>query len=420
VWGHFANSMSRTRFEQDTYPGRPRILFVGHGESSHTHAWVDLLEKSNFNVRLFSLPSGYPPDSWWPKTYVTTYGYPSRDSETRLGMFNRGHARRLVEQGAARVRGASWNTEEKTLGWLSDIVRRWQPHIVHTLGLEPAAYFYSRARKLSELEGIGKWVAQVRGGPDLALHRLLPEYEPRIREVLAGCDKLVADNQRNYEYALALGLKESQLSTLGAVPGTGGIDVERLSGTWQGNPSQRRIILWPKAYECPQSKALPVLEALRLVWERLPPCEIQMLAVWPEVKMWFQTLPRGLRERCNLRERVPREEALKSMTGARVMLAPSLTDGVPNSMYEAMAAGALPIVSPLETIRPVVENETNVLFARNLYPEEIASALVRAMTDDALVDAAAQKNLELVERIADRREIRLRVIDFYERLTASA
>ena len=104
------------------------------------------------------------------------------------------------------------------------------------------------------------------------------------------------------------------------------------------------------------------------------------------------------------------------MTRARVMLAPSLVDGTPNSMFEAMAAGALPIVSPLETIRPLVEDEQNVLFARNLYPEEIAAALVRAMTDDALVDEAARRNLELVARIADRDEVRARVVKFYESL----
>jgi glycosyltransferase involved in cell wall biosynthesis len=98
------------------------------------------------------------------------------------------------------------------------------------------------------------------------------------------------------------------------------------------------------------------------------------------------------------------------------MLAPALIDGVPNSMYEAMACGALPIVSPLETIVPVVKHEENVLFARNLYPNEIAEALVRAMTDDALVDAAAQRNIDLVGRIANRDLIRPRVIEFYEGL----
>jgi hypothetical protein len=81
-----------------------------------------------------------------------------------------------------------------------------------------------------------------------------------------------------------------------------------------------------------------------------------------------------------------------------------------------MACGAFPILSPIETVTSVVKNEENVLFARNLYPHEIAEALARAMTDDALVDAAAQRNLELVGRIANREVIRPRVIEFYEEL----
>jgi glycosyltransferase involved in cell wall biosynthesis len=104
------------------------------------------------------------------------------------------------------------------------------------------------------------------------------------------------------------------------------------------------------------------------------------------------------------------------MPEARVLLAPSLVDGTPNSMLEAMACGTFPIVSPLETIRHFVEHERNVLFARNLYPQEIADALVRAMSDDELVDAAAENNLELVRRFANRAQIRQRVIGLYEEL----
>ena len=107
------------------------------------------------------------------------------------------------------------------------------------------------------------------------------------------------------------------------------------------------------------------------------------------------------------------------MGRARVMLAPSLVDGTPNSMFEAMATGAFPILSPLDTIRPLVRDGCNVLFARNLYPDEIGEALVRAMTDDVLVDIAAERNLALVRELADRHAIRPRVVGLYESLAAA-
>lgn len=146
-------------------------------------------------------------------------------------------------------------------------------------------------------------------------------------------------------------------------------------------------------------------------------CEFYMTAaIQDEIYMWFQTLPEDIRKNCHLMERLPRDDLLKLMIQSRVLPAPSLSDGIPNTLYEVMASGAFPILSPLETITSVVKKDSNVLFARNLYPEEIAEALCRAMSDDALVDGAARRNLELVRRLADRSAIRPRVVSNYENL----
>jgi hypothetical protein len=58
-----------------------------------------------------------------------------------------------------------------------------------------------------------------------------------------------------------------------------------------------------------------------------------------------------------------------------------------------------------------------VLFARNLYPDEIGDALARAMNDDHLVDDAVAENLALVRKLADRTAIRPRVVGLYESLS---
>lgn len=404
-------------FERDPHPGRPKILFVALGESSHTHSWVNLLEGAPFNVRVFSMPSGTPPDAWPVRTYVTEYLSGAANSATRLRLFPQGRGARFARRNFERLFGAA-NVEEAAARWLAKVVRQWRPDIVQTLGLAQGE-FYLGARRRYGLDGMGKWVLQTRGGSDLALSHLDPERRAGIGEVLRACDQLLSDNLQNFRIARELGVREEQLSGIGTVPGTGGIDVGALSRGWHGRPSGRRLILWPKVYECPWSKALPVFEALKLCWERIRPCEVELLAMSPETQMWFWALPGEIRASCRPRERVPRAEVLELMTRARVMLAPTLVDGVPNSMYEAMAAGAFPVVSPLETIVPVVEAERNVLFARNLYPDEIADALVRAMTDDGLVDAAAERNLALVRGVADRAEIRGRVVGFYERLAAN-
>ena len=114
--------------------------------------------------------------------------------------------------------------------------------------------------------------------------------------------------------------------------------------------------------------------------------------------------------------RIPRDEVLAKMREARVMLAPSLIDGTPNTMWEAMACGALPIVSPLPTITPLIEADRNALFARNLYPDEICAQLVRAMSDDDLVERISDDNMAVVRRLADRAVVGPGVVAFYRGL----
>jgi glycosyltransferase involved in cell wall biosynthesis len=401
-------------FKVDPYPGKPKILFIGLAESTHTLSWIDLLDQSELNVRLFALPSGLPPESWPARTYVTQETAVNLDPRIRTRLYPRSLAGRFLFRLFKHFfLDASNDLEER---WLAKIIRQWQPDVIHTLGLDPAGYFYFRTRKRFNLGGIGRWVLQLRGGSDLTLSRLDPEVSPRIRQVLCECNQLLSDNQENYQFALEMGLRKDQIATLGTVPGTGGIDVASFSQAWHGLPSTRRVILWPKAYECPWSKALPVFEAIKMVWDQIQPCKIYMLAMIPEVRMWYWALPEQIRRNCCIEDRIPRDRVLELMVQARVMLAPSLVDGTPNSMFEAMAAGAFPILSPLETIRPIFEEEGTALFARNLYSHEIAEALLRAMTDDALVDRAAKRNFEMVSKIADRANIRPRVVEYYKTL----
>lgn len=406
--------MNRT-FESDSFPGRPRILFIGLGENTHTHSWIDLLEGARFNVRLFSMPSGIPPVDWPVRTYITSYENPPLNPETRALLYPANSTVRFAKRQAARAFGLP-NLPTLAGRWLAKIMREWQPDIVHTLGIVQGGEFFLDVRRKFKLETETTWVLQTRGGSDLTIPHLDPERRQRLSNVLAACDQLICDNEEDLRIARELGLRSEQRAAIAPVPGTGGIDVESLHEKWHGPPDRRRAIVWPKAYDSAWGKMLPSFEALKICWERIQPCEVHLVSMSDESFMWFWTLPENIRRACHTYRRIPRAQVLELMPQARVMCATALTDGVPNSMYEAMAAGAFPIVSPLETIRPVVKSEENVLFARDLYPHEIAAALERAMTDDALVANAAANNLELVRRIAGRETIRPRVIEYYETL----
>lgn len=404
---------------------KPKILFVALAQSSHTHSWVELLSDSGFDVRIFGVTGTVAPSGFPFQVYST--GSPRQRSwamnylRWRIEMVCN-----KIQKDAFRVRMLDrlsqwfghpefWFAQHEN-EWLSLIIRHWRPDIIHTLGFDPASYVYRMVRERFGLAGIGKWVATARGGSDFALVRHDPVCSERIKHVLAECDHFIADNGQTYAYATELGLERRKVIPRKVTPGTGGIDADRLHSLRRDRPSSQRTILIPKAYECPYSKALPVFEALKLCWERIEPCTVHLTAHDEETLHWFRTLPDKIRSRCVVEGRVPRERILSLMAQARIVLAPSLIDGIPNTLYEAMATGAFPIFSPLDSFRELVRDGENILFARNLYPEEIAGALVRGMTDDALVDRAAEMNLSLVRELADRREIGRTVLEFYRSL----
>jgi len=426
-----------------------RILFIGFPETSHTTSWIELLSETDFEARLFGLPSGLPPENFGFPSYATvpvgsidparriTQVFPPASDRVQLAQSALrgalavtgrpgGRVRRLVYGGLSRVAewmGQHWPASHEAA--LARVIREWRPDIIHTLGFDPSAYFYLRARAEYDLGGIGRWVAQARGGPDLDLYRFLADRLAQIRSVFEACDHFICDNEQNYAFALANGLHRSKVESpgVGVASGPGGLDLEALRSRWTQLPSQRpRRIVWPKAYETISSKGLPVLEALILAWDRIRPCEVECLwLVQDELRIYFaKMLPDHIKAACHVHGRLPREQVLERLSDARVMLAPSLTDGIPNSMLEAMALGAFPIISPLATTLPVVEQETNVLFARNLYPAEIAEALVRAMNEDDLIDGAAHANLARVAEVADRKQIRVRVVEFYRAVAGLA
>jgi len=401
---------------------KTKILFVAPAQSTHTHSWVDLMTDSNFDARVFGIrgtiaPAGFPfqvistgnrHTSNWLSSYLRW-----RIAITSRALLNDKLQFKFLNF-MARIFGqsAEWFGEcEEEL--LANAILTWKPDIIHTLGIEFSALLFKRTRKCHNLEHLGVWVISAWGGSDFDLACHDPLYATRLSSVLQECDYFIADNDPAYLHAKELGLDSSKNIHRGKTPGAGGVYVDRLRSLRSTPPSKQRTILIPKAYECPFSKILPVFEAVKLCWEQISPCKLVMTACNEEAKAWFRTLPENIRFCSVLEERIPNEQLFEIMASSRVVLAPSLIDGIPNTLYESMATGAFPIFSPLETFRDLLKGGENILYARNLYPEEIAGALVKAMNDDILVDSAAELNLPLVRSLADRSAIKRDVASFY-------
>lgn len=403
----------------DKFPGAPRILFVGRADSAHTRSWIELLDGERLNVRLFSPPASAPPDASWPvMTYVSAAKHLGKDTSTRRHLTTSMPMLSSLQRFIRSRTGGGYRSYAMT--WLSMIVRGWQPDIVHTLGLISSGSFYSAMLESTELETDATWVLQLWGGADLwCANDDNGVCRGAIDRAILACDQIFDDSAKGIDYARSIGACEQQIAQLGSVPGNGGIDLEAIRRRVETVPSQRRTIVWPKAYDSPWNRPRPVIDALELAWQSIGPVHVHILAASDDTRAAVARLPDEMQHHIEVHPIISRDRVLDLFATARVMLAPSLVDGVPNVMLEAMATGAMPIVSRLDTIDGVV-NDDNVLFADNLDAQQIADAIVRAMHDDELVDTAARANALRVAELADRAVIKERILKYYDSLASNS
>jgi len=394
-------------------PERVRVLFLGALHSTHAQNWIRLLDPWRDSFEVMGMQQGILPPPRGEFEVTTCHappGYLLRGYYARQGFrWNATQVERICE-----VHSRPPNVDEY---WtLVRLLLRFRPQVIHTFGFTEAALLLSCIPAASRFAS--RWVLQTRGGSDVAFTHAQPAWRSLFREVLPQADAIICDNEMNFKIFRGLGIEIKRREEISIAPGSGGVDTERFDPLipWR---QRERLLLWNKAYESPWSKALPVLEGLRLAWARIQPVRCILTCADAELHDWLQLMPDDMRSAIELRERISQAEQFDIMKRAQVVLAPSLVDGLPNTLLEAMAAGAIPIVSPLSTLTPLFEHGRHVLFARNLYPNEIADALVCAFsgtTSEEMVD----NNRERVKIVANRGQIAAQVALLYRNLSAQA
>lgn len=389
-----------------------RVLIVCFADSSHSQSWIDLFKNcTEIDVRVFasSISDGgmYPLQNWGRTTYVLNHPTKLRGTSQVISLFSDSKFSRFFSTRiSARIPSLNnW--------FLWRVVNKWKPDIVHSLSIIPTGQFTWQSLKKTEnnrpLFVVSSWGSDINLGKHKANDRQI------LKEIFFNCDGFISDCKRDINNALELGLRKNKLAFDFAIPVTGGID-EALGSDIL--PLERRnIILIPKAYEGLTNKTLPILEALSILGDRLKGYEVHLLMTSEEVKMYLGRMLETVKKYCYVHSYVTKEETINLMKRSRVMVAPSLSDGTPLTMLEAMSLGTLPLMSPLESIKEWIEDGRNGLLAHALYPNEIAYALNRALSDAELFNSASTINREIIKAKANREQIRSQIIKYYQHLS---
>jgi glycosyltransferase involved in cell wall biosynthesis len=101
---------------------------------------------------------------------------------------------------------------------------------------------------------------------------------------------------------------------------------------------------------------------------------------------------------------------------ATVSLSPSVHDGTPNTLLEAMACGCLPVAGDLESIREWIKDGENGVLVDATSEHSIAEGVVRGLTDAGLRGRAARINVGRIAERADYNVLMPRAAAFYEQV----
>jgi glycosyltransferase involved in cell wall biosynthesis len=250
-------------------------------------------------------------------------------------------------------------------------------------------------------------------GNDFTLHGpASPAMSILTRRAVAAAGGLHTDCRRDLGLASRWGFGSGRPTIV--LPGNGGVRREvffpdehtgvqmpdRVSAALAGVPRTAPIVVNPRGFRA-YVRNDTFFRAIPRVLDRMPGVVFACPAMAGEAQA--ERWSRRLRVADSVRLLPPLDAA--EMAGlfrrAQVSVSPSTHDGTPNTLLEAMACGCFPIAGDLEPIREWLMRGETGLIIDPADEEGLAWAILRALEDEGLRQAAARRNVEVIRQRAD-------------------
>lgn len=397
-----------------------RILFVGTAWSPHLARWIGQLDGRGWDVHLFPLvvDEGLHPDLRDITVHDAIHGRPRGAHESVRAVddfwpfvkdgypFPRGAmtARRIEHNFFPKRADRAWR--------LAYAIRKLQPDVIHSMTIWPAGDLIMEAKQhLGESFAFPPWIVSA-WGSDIYLFPRLAEYREKIRAVLSTCDYFTCDCRRDTKTATALGFHGELLPVL---PVAGGFDVDGFDQFRSGEKTSARRLILLKGYQNVPGRGLVGVRALTLCADELKDYRVAVYLADAEVKVAAEIAQQTSGLQIEIVPKCSHEDILRLHGRARVSIGLSISDGLPLSLLEAMAMGSFPVQSGTSCADEWTRDGETCLIVPPEDPEAVAVAVRRAVSDDALVDAAAETNTRVIAERLDNSVIRPQIIAMYEK-----
>lgn len=287
------------------------------------------------------------------------------------------------------------------------VLKEIKPDIVHSFEMQSCSY--PILKTMQKFPNI-KWIYSC-WGSDVFYYQNFESHNKKIKKVLQRIDYLHADCQRDYYLASQLGFSGTYLDV---IPGGTGYKLEELKIYKQ--PLEDRKLILIKGYEHTFGRAINVIKAIELIKEKLGEYEIVVFGAHLEVQNY--NIEQNLGFKIYGRHELLQQQLMELFGKAIIYIGNNISDGIPNTLLEAIVMGAFPIQSNPggASAELIIHGENGLLINDPNNCKEIAQLILHAVTNKKLLLNGSVINEKLAFKKLDYFLNQRKVIAIYNNL----
>jgi glycosyltransferase involved in cell wall biosynthesis len=390
-----------------------RLLFVADGRSPTALNWIRHFIEIGEEVHLASTYPCQPIPGLVSLTGIPIGGSElTADTPESLRRGLQSGLRRLLPVGirTALRRWLGARTLDRAALRLAELARRLQPDLVHAMRIPFEGMLAAQA--LQDMPHIPLVVSI--WGNDFTLHApSSPRLGMLTRATLKRAGGLHPDCQRDARLAQEWGY-DRQKPVLVA-PGNGGIHLDVFYPSPEDAADQPATVVNPRGIRSYVRNDV-FFHSIPLVLDRFPEVRFECPAMAGEARAesWVKSL--HLESQVRLLPRLDRLEMADLLRRAQVVVSPSIHDGTPNTLLEAMACGCFPVAGDIESLHEWIRSGENGLLVDPTSPQALAQGIVHALQDAPLREQARPINSRMIRERAEHGQVMAQAEAFYLRI----
>ncbi len=292
---------------------------------------------------------------------------------------------------------------------LFQIINEIKPDLIHSFEMQSCSY--PILKTMNTFPAL-KWLYSC-WGSDLFYYQNKSQHLHKIKAVLNRIDFLHTDCERDFIVAKELDFAGRHV---GVIPGGGGFYLEKM--THFIKPFSERKIILVKGYQHHVGRGLVLVKALHSMQSKIQEKGFEVVVFGAHQVTKDYITMNNLSYKVFSRHGLAHQDLLQLMGKSLLYLGNSISDGMPNTLLEAITMGAFPIQSnPGNVTAEIVTHGKNGLLIENPNDQNKISNLIQeAIENNELLENAFELNLQIAKERLEYRINQQKILDLYQQI----